>query len=69
MTAMLEAALEHARRGIPVLPVKPRGKKPVTGHAFKDATTHRSNYARAYNNLGYAYALSTPPEYATTTEP
>ena len=39
MTALLKAALGYAARGIPVLPVKPRGKEPVTDHAYKDATT------------------------------
>ncbi len=39
MTALLEAALEYARRGIPVFPVKPKGKAPLTRNGFKDATT------------------------------
>ena len=39
MTAMLEAALEYARRGIPVFPVKPKGMAPLTRKGFKDATT------------------------------
>jgi len=40
MTAgpMLAAALNYARRGLPVFPVKP-DKKPFTKHGFKDAST------------------------------
>ena len=34
---MLEAALEYGRHGIPVFPC--RGKKPLTLHGLKDATT------------------------------
>lgn len=33
------AALDYARADIPVFPIKPRGKQPLTAHGFKDATT------------------------------
>jgi hypothetical protein len=36
---MLGYALEYAARGIPVFPVVPRGKRPLTAHGLKDATT------------------------------
>jgi hypothetical protein len=36
---MLEAALAYARHGIPVFPLVPNGKTPLTAHGFKDATT------------------------------
>lgn len=36
---MVEYALQYARRGIPVFPIKPRDKHPLTEHGFKDATT------------------------------
>ena len=35
---MLEAALEYARQGLQVFPLKPRGKTPLTQHGHKDAT-------------------------------
>ena len=37
--ALTRAALWYARRGIPVFPCEPRGKRPLTAHGFKDATT------------------------------
>jgi hypothetical protein len=35
---MRDHALEYAESGIPVFPCRPRGKKPLTEHGFKDAT-------------------------------
>jgi Bifunctional DNA primase/polymerase, N-terminal len=36
---MLDFALEYAERGIPLFPCQPHGKRPLTEHGFKDATT------------------------------
>jgi len=33
------AARRYAEKGWPVFPLRPRGKKPLTDHGFKDATT------------------------------
>lgn len=35
---LLQAALDYAHNGIPVFPIQPRGKRPLTSHGFKDAT-------------------------------
>jgi len=35
----LDAALEYARKGLPIFPCSPLDKKPLTPHGFKDATT------------------------------
>jgi hypothetical protein len=37
--ALVDHALRYAKRGIPVFPLKPRGKLPLTVRGFKDATT------------------------------
>jgi len=37
--SMLDHALAYAARGWPILPLRPRGKEPLTHHGFKDATT------------------------------
>src|SRR5262245_56919751 len=39
MPKMLDAALDYARKGIPVFPCDPRTKRPLTPNGFKDATT------------------------------
>ena len=38
---LLQAALSYAAGGWPVLPLRPRGKEPLTAHGFKSATTDR----------------------------
>ena len=41
-SSVLDAAIRYAARGWPVFPCKPRGKEPLTGNGFKDATTDRA---------------------------
>lgn len=38
LSALGEAALKYARRGWPVFPCEPRGKRPLCAHGLKDAT-------------------------------
>lgn len=63
-SALLVAALDLARMGFPVLPLRERGKPPLTRHGVKDATTNvdqiRSWWARRPRaNVG----LAVPPGY------
>ena len=44
---LLAAALEWARRGVPVLPVRPAEKAPLTVHGVSDASTD-TNLVRAW---------------------
>lgn len=39
MVTLLDGALDLAGRGWPVFPCEPRGKRPITDHGVKDATT------------------------------
>jgi hypothetical protein len=40
LTAALSgAAIAYARRGCPIFPVAPRGKRPLSAHGLRDATT------------------------------
>lgn len=39
---MLDYALAYARQGLPVFPLLPNGKTPLTRHGFHDATTDES---------------------------
>jgi hypothetical protein len=53
----LDFALEHARAGIPVFPVKRSDKRPLTRHGFKDATTDVQQieaWARKYPDANWA---------------
>jgi Bifunctional DNA primase/polymerase, N-terminal len=42
MADMLAAALDYAKRGLPVFPVSEKTKKPLTANGFKDATTNEA---------------------------
>jgi hypothetical protein len=46
MTDLLEAALAYAAAGVPVFPLEPRGKDPVTKRGFYDATTNPATIRR-----------------------
>lgn len=56
---LLSQALEYARDGWPTLPVRPRGKEPLTPNGVKDATTDADTIRRWWDtwsdaNIGLA---------------
>ena len=58
-SACREAALAYARRGWAVLPLRPRGKEPLTEHGVRDATTDPATIEAWWNrwpdaNVGIA---------------
>ena len=58
-SACREAALAYARRGWAVLPLRPRGKEPLTEHGVRDATTDPAKIEEWWNrwpdaNVGIA---------------
>jgi hypothetical protein len=62
MTAA-DAALSYARRGWPVLPIRPHGKTPYTTHGVKDATTDDGLIAAWFEqwpDAGVAIATGSP---------
>jgi len=57
-------ALEYARNGWPVLPVRPSGKKPLTKHGVNDATTNSDTIRGWWEEWPEAnIGLAVPREY------
>lgn len=58
-TSLAAAAIDYARRGRAVFPLRPRKKTPLTPHGFKDATTNIAQVTKWWNqhptaNIGVA---------------
>ena len=58
-TTMLDAALSYAAQGLAVFPLEAQGKKPITKHGLKDATTNLDTVramftAYPFSNIGMA---------------
>lgn len=49
MKALKEAALEYARAGLPVLPIKPKSKAPKSSHGVYDATNNLEAVEELWN--------------------
>jgi hypothetical protein len=45
------AAHEYVANGWPVLPLEPRGKKPITKHGYKDATRSHEQVAKYWSSM------------------
>lgn len=59
--SLLRHALRYAEQGWPVLPVRARGKTPLTSHGVKDATTDAAtirNWWRRWPNANIGIALA-----------
>jgi len=64
VSALLVAALDLARMGFPVLPLRERGKPPLTRHGVKDATTDVDQIRSWWNRRPRAnVGLAVPPGY------
>ncbi len=44
--ALLDAGLRNAEKGIPVFPLRPGGKEPITAHGFLDASADPAQIPR-----------------------
>ena len=63
-SALLVAALDLARMGFPVLPLRERGKPPLTRHGVKDATTDLDQIRSWWDRRPRAnVGLAVPPGY------
>ena len=56
---MLEKALEYARSGLSIFPIKPNSKHPATLNGFKDATTSKDDI-KLYFNQNSEYNIAMP---------
>jgi hypothetical protein len=55
-----QAALQYAKKGWAVFPLKPKTKEPATAHGFKDATTDASQIETWWNsNPNYNVGVAT----------
>ena len=58
----LDYALTYAKAGLPVLPLS--GKKPITEHGVKDASTDPEQIRRWWRRLGLNVGVAVPEGYA-----
>ncbi|MEM0969537.1 MAG: bifunctional DNA primase/polymerase [Verrucomicrobiota bacterium] len=61
---MARAAMDYARSGWLVFPLRPKGKAPLTKHGFKDATNNREEVRSFWNRWPTAnIGLAIPPGF------